>query len=42
MARIGIVAGESSGDRLGAGLIKELYKRRSDLAIEGVAGPSMV
>ena len=42
MARIGIVAGESSGDRLGAGLIKELYKRRSDLAIEGVAGPSMI
>src|ERR671915_203776 len=42
MAHIGIVAGESSGDRLGARLIKELYKRRSDLSIEGVAGPSMI
>jgi lipid-A-disaccharide synthase len=39
--RIGMVAGESSGDRLGAGLIRELQREAPDLAVEGVAGPAM-
>lgn len=39
--RIGIVAGEASGDLLGAGLIRELKKRVPDLKCEGVAGPEM-
>jgi lipid-A-disaccharide synthase len=39
--RIGFVAGESSGDLLGAGLIRELRKMVPDLQCEGVAGPLM-
>jgi lipid-A-disaccharide synthase len=39
--RIGIVAGETSGDLLGAGLIKALRARIPDIQIEGVAGPAM-
>ncbi|WP_375055465.1 lipid-A-disaccharide synthase [Zobellella sp. DQSA1] len=40
--RIGIVAGEVSGDTLGAGLIRELRARHPDALIEGIAGPQMV
>ncbi|MCK4743588.1 MAG: lipid-A-disaccharide synthase [Sulfuriflexus sp.] len=40
--RIGLVAGESSGDLLGAGLIKALNNSTSDLQSEGVAGPNMI
>jgi len=40
--RIGIVAGESSGDLLGAGMIKALRLTVSDLEVEGIAGPNMV
>ncbi len=40
--RIGIVAGEASGDLLGAGLIRALRDRIPDLRVEGVAGPHMV
>jgi len=40
--RIGIVAGEASGDLLGAGLVSELKKIRSDLQFEGIAGPGMI
>lgn len=40
-ARIVIVAGETSGDNLAAGLIRALRARRPDLTFEGVAGPAM-
>ena len=39
--RIALVAGEASGDQLGAGLIRELKRVESDIAFEGVAGPAM-
>lgn len=40
--RIGIVAGETSGDLLGAGLINALRARVADIEVEGVAGPAML
>ena len=39
--RIVIVAGEVSGDILGAGLITELRQRFPDIVIEGISGPQM-
>jgi lipid-A-disaccharide synthase len=39
--RIGIVAGESSGDRLGAGLIAALRCRDDHLEVEGIGGARM-
>ncbi len=39
--RIGFVAGETSGDLLGAGLINSLKAHASDIQFEGVAGPAM-
>ena len=39
--RIGIVAGEPSGDMLGAGLIGELNKRVKDLSVEGIGGEKL-
>ncbi len=40
--RVGLVAGESSGDLLGAGLIAAVRARIPDAVFEGVAGPEMV
>ena len=39
--RIALVAGETSGDLLGAGLIQELRELSPDIQFEGVAGPAM-
>jgi lipid-A-disaccharide synthase len=40
--RVGIVAGEHSGDQLGAALIAALRERVPDLSCFGVAGPKMI
>ena len=42
MLRIGIVAGEASGDLLGSHLIKALRSRRQDIEFVGIAGPKML
>jgi lipid-A-disaccharide synthase len=42
MLRIGLVAGEASGDLLGEGLIEAIRARAPDAVFEGVAGPRMV
>ena len=42
MPRIFIIAGETSGDRLAAGLIKAAHAIQPDVEFQGVAGPEMV
>jgi len=39
--RVGIVAGESSGDNLAAGLVKAIRDQLPDTVFEGIAGPRM-
>ncbi|MFW2404536.1 MAG: lipid-A-disaccharide synthase [Gammaproteobacteria bacterium] len=41
MPRIVVIAGEASGDRLGASFIRSAVRLRPDLTFEGVAGPEM-
>ncbi|MEJ2645197.1 MAG: lipid-A-disaccharide synthase [Gammaproteobacteria bacterium] len=42
MIRIGIVAGEASGDLLAADLMRAVHERVPDAVFEGVAGPRMI
>ena len=42
MVRIGIVAGEASGDLLGSHLIQALKQKHSDIEFVGIAGPKMI
>lgn len=42
MQTLGIVAGEASGDYLGAALVESLRQRNMDLEVEGVAGPLLL
>jgi len=39
--RIGVLAGETSGDMLGARLLAALHQRFPDLIVEGIGGPLM-
>lgn len=40
--RIGIIAGEASGDILAAGLVRRILEKHPDAIIEGIAGPNML
>ena len=40
--RVGIMAGEASGDLLGAGLVHEIRRRYPDATFHGIGGPAMI
>lgn len=40
--RIGMIAGEKSGDNLGAGFMREMLTRHPDAQFEGIGGPAMM
>ena len=40
--KIGVVAGEASGDILAAGLLSRILEKHPDAIIEGIAGPKML
>jgi lipid-A-disaccharide synthase len=42
MLKIGIVAGEYSGDLLGAGLVRELKQNLDNIRVEGILGPELI
>ena len=42
MLKVGIIAGEASGDQLGAALIVALRELAGELAVEGMGGPRMI
>ena len=42
MLRVGIVAGEASGDALAAALIRSLKQKLPDISFSGIAGPQMI
>ena len=39
--KIGVLAGEASGDILGAAVLRSLRSRYPDLVVEGIGGPRM-
>ncbi|MDQ2068332.1 lipid-A-disaccharide synthase [Natronospira bacteriovora] len=39
--RVALIAGEASGDQLGAGLMRALRRQRPDVEFEAIAGPKM-
>ena len=40
--KLGLLAGEASGDILGASLVRELHQRHPDLSLSGIGGPLLI